>query len=191
MQVQCTKCGEVKPQSEFGRASHRRSGFDPQCKACNASVLKAWRRANPEKRAAQNRRARPNAEQRRATYQRTRKDRTEQHRRWYAANREDQVAYAVRTTKQWRREHPAEQRLLSRAWYEVARAIRNGTLIRPDSCEECLASGVPIQAAHYDYHEPLRVRWLCRSCHSQWDLAEPKLQLTFAARPDQSDAQTR
>lgn len=42
-------------------------------------------------------------------------------------------------------------------------AIANGTLIRPDHCEEC---GHPCKAyAHHDdYHEPLQIRWLCQAC---------------------------
>jgi hypothetical protein len=31
-----------------------------------------------------------------------------------------------------------------------------------------------IEGAHYNYDEPLRVRWLCRSCHRRWDKLEPK-----------------
>ena len=55
----------------------------------------------------------------------------------------------------------------------VYRAIRSGILRRPGSCEDCGAYCKP-DAAHYDYADPIRVRWLCRSCHARWDHAEPK-----------------
>lgn len=55
----------------------------------------------------------------------------------------------------------------------VSYAIKSGTLSRPDRCEDCGKVGKP-EAAHYDYADPLRVRWLCRSCHVKWDKAEPK-----------------
>jgi hypothetical protein len=54
--------------------------------------------------------------------------------------------------------------------YHIAR----GNLIRPARCEECDASSRRIEAAHYDYDQPLRVRWLCRSCHVRWDKRQPK-----------------
>jgi len=51
--------------------------------------------------------------------------------------------------------------------------VQAGHIIRPNTCEQC---GVvaKIEGAHFNYDEPLRVRWLCRSCHVRWDKAEPK-----------------
>ena len=47
------------------------------------------------------------------------------------------------------------------------RACRDGKLQRPDSCEQCHQSGVPIEAHHEDYSRPLCVIWLCRACHKR------------------------
>lgn len=55
----------------------------------------------------------------------------------------------------------------------VARAIKDGKLSRPAKCEEC-QQDAKIEAAHHDYAHPLRVRWLCRSCHVKWDRKFPK-----------------
>lgn len=52
--------------------------------------------------------------------------------------------------------------------------VQAGNLVRPVACEQCGASGRKIEAAHYNYDQPLRVRWLCRSCHVRWDRLEPK-----------------
>src|SRR5690606_23872007 len=52
--------------------------------------------------------------------------------------------------------------------------IKVGHLVRPEACEECGATGRRIEAAHYNYEEPLKVRWLCRSCHVRWDHRDPK-----------------
>jgi len=60
----------------------------------------------------------------------------------------------------------AAQRLVS--YY-----IDKGELIRPTICEEC-GQEKKIEAAHYNYDEPLKVRWLCRSCHVTWDKQNPK-----------------
>ena len=52
--------------------------------------------------------------------------------------------------------------------------VLTGRLVRPNVCEECGATDRRIEAAHYDYDKPLKVRWLCRSCHARWDKMEPK-----------------
>lgn len=52
--------------------------------------------------------------------------------------------------------------------------VRAGNIARPTCCEECGVAASRIEAAHYDYAEPLRVRWLCRSCHVRWDKQAPK-----------------
>lgn len=88
----------------------------------------------------------------------------------YAANPAPRIASA----KQWDRKNPERDALARPARRAVAKAIRDGILTRPDTCEECGLSGVTIQAAHRDYSRPLDVRWLCRSCHSIWDHQEPK-----------------
>jgi hypothetical protein len=52
-------------------------------------------------------------------------------------------------------------------------AVHSGFLTRPDECSECGARPVhwsgssQIQAHHDDYTKPLKVRWLCPSCHSK------------------------
>jgi hypothetical protein len=56
----------------------------------------------------------------------------------------------------------------------IATELRAGRLVRPTACEQCQRLGVRIEAAHYDYDCPLKVRWLCRSCHVKWDRAQPK-----------------
>ena len=34
----CTKCGELKPESEFYKNCQQKSGLDPQCKQCKNKV---------------------------------------------------------------------------------------------------------------------------------------------------------
>lgn len=47
-------------------------------------------------------------------------------------------------------------------------------MVKPAACDECGTTEARIEAAHFDYGEPERVRWLCASCHRRWDWAEPK-----------------
>ena len=59
--------------------------------------------------------------------------------------------------------------------------IQAGKITRPERCEQCSAVA-KIEGAHFNYDEPLRVRWLCRSCHVRWDKAEPKNATVIVAR---------
>lgn len=52
--------------------------------------------------------------------------------------------------------------------------IQAGHIVRPTTCEECGCTDRKIEGAHFNYDEPLRVRWLCVSCHRRWDKREPK-----------------
>lgn len=52
--------------------------------------------------------------------------------------------------------------------------VQAGNIIRPSICEECGATHRAIEGAHFNYDEPLRVRWLCVPCHRRWDKREPK-----------------
>lgn len=101
----------------------------------------------------------------------------EWHRKHYYANRERILARQRRYSKA----HPSKMpTAVSRAWSarrtpEMARAgcavyyaLRTGKLIRPAACEACQTIG-RVEAAHYNYTEKLRIRWLCRSCHLSWD----------------------
>src|SRR5678815_445817 len=60
-----------------------------------------------------------------------------------------------------------------RAQRRVAYAVQTGKLVRPTTCDEC-GQERKIEAAHYDYSDPMRVRWLCIPCHRKWDKEEPK-----------------
>lgn len=56
----------------------------------------------------------------------------------------------------------------------VAYYLKAGNIKKPDKCEQCDRDDRRIEAAHYNYDEPLKVRWLCKSCHVKWDYSEPK-----------------
>jgi transcriptional regulator with XRE-family HTH domain len=51
--------------------------------------------------------------------------------------------------------------------------IKAGNIKKPTECEECKATA-KLDGAHYNYDEPFKVRWLCRSCHVKWDKKDPK-----------------
>ena len=67
---------------------------------------------------------------------------------------------ATEITRAWRAED--SRRLVAHS--QVAKAIRNGTLVR-QPCVRC-AEAKSI-AHHEDYDHPLVVMWLCQACHKQ------------------------
>lgn len=74
--------------------------------------------------------------------------------------RPERRAQQVRYQRKRRAAHPEKYAANS----AVHNAIRDGKLIRPDSCEMC-GSADKIQAHHHDYNKPLDVVWLCYKCH--------------------------
>jgi len=62
--------------------------------------------------------------------------------------------------RRWRRAHPEGPR----AHKLVYAAVRSGRIPRPDRCEGC-GRDVRLHGHHEDYTKPLKVRWLCGSCH--------------------------
>jgi hypothetical protein len=47
----------------------------------------------------------------------------------------------------------------------VAKALREGRLVRPAACSKCGTTRRMIQGHHPDYDKPLEVVWLCTRCH--------------------------
>jgi len=71
--------------------------------------------------------------------------------------------------RQYRAANPEK----SRAHQLVGKAIKKGTMTRPDVCEDC-GGGHYIEGHHDDYSKPLSVRWLCAACHKQHHARENK-----------------
>lgn len=69
----------------------------------------------------------------------------------------------IRATKKWQKGNTNKRK----AHIAVGNAIRDGKLIKPDSCEKCDCS-LNLEAHHDDYSKPLDVRWLCQAHHKQW-----------------------
>lgn len=162
----CSRCGLIQPLSEFHKRADRPRGHVSHCRTCDGIRTSAYVAANIDKVRAQGS----------AHYRANRERYAERWASWYARNQPLRAARETERAAQWRRDHHAEARILERARRAVSKAISRGELIRPETCEACGAAG-KIQGAHFDYSRPLEVRWLCRSCHTRWDAAEPKLKM--------------
>lgn len=97
----CTACQTALPVSEFFPRRNRPSGYLSECKDCTSRRSKEWRRRNPDKVVAINRR----------NYDRER--RVEYNRRWIAANPEIKREQCRR----WRANNPEKVRLSHLRYY--------------------------------------------------------------------------
>lgn len=72
----------------------------------------------------------------------------------------ERIKATAETTRAWRE----EDKRRSKAHTDVARSVRNGSLLRLP-CKRC---GEQKSLAHHeDYDKPLEVMWLCQPCHKQ------------------------
>jgi len=100
--------------------------------------------------------------------------RSERVKSWAARYRAANID-AVRAYDRERGARPTDfvvPRFAKRAHLAVYRAIKKGSIVRPE-IGECGHRG-RIEAAHEDYSDPMVFRWLCQSCHRRWDRLEPK-----------------
>jgi len=167
----CSKCEKVLPLDRFHRTT-RTNGYSSACKDCHGIKAQKCRRCDTSFIAKQ----RPycSSECRRADRPQTFKDCASCGKRFgplaylsaqFCSYRCKVVAQSTGIKKRW-----VGTKEATRAQRRVAYAIQT---VRPSVCEEC-GKSARIEAAHYNYAEPLRVRWLCKGCHSRWDKQDPK-----------------
>jgi ribosomal protein S27AE len=62
------------------------------------------------------------------------------------------------------------------------KAVKDGVLVRPDTCSRCgrRPKGA-VEGHHADYSKPLVVEWVCKSCHAAIHVADQKA--TYRSRP--------
>lgn len=150
----CTACREVLPDDAFLKRSN---GHNIQpCRSCRSSAAKTAYYADVESHRAYARRWQT---------------------QWRTEHRAVATARSRKSARKWMDRNPERLRVIRAGMAAVARAIKNGVLVRPTSCERCGGPG-PIEAAHSDYSQRLAVSWLCRPCHRMWDRREPKSGLT-------------
>lgn len=170
----CKKCNETKSRDEYYKQTAKPDGKHPWCKEC----CKAHQKKN------MGRRLELESIQWH-TDPEYRKRRRELQRNWTAKNieykrtkeRENRLnnpePYKKRSDA-YRLKNIDKIKIVTKAGYEVRKAVESGKLIKSNVCEFCNEEGYT-EGAHHDYDKPLDIKWLCRSCHSKWDYHEPKI----------------
>ena len=172
----CKKCGKNKHLSEFYK-SGRKNGYSARCRACHSVAVRICIMCGrsfeglPSKKLCS---TECRAKHRPQTFKNCSQCGTV-----FGPVDRLSVKYCSRdckhkaqtTGRKTQRKTKTKARL---AQSLVAYHIKVGNIIRPDTCEDCGSTDKKIEAAHYDYDKPIKVKWLCRSCHVKWDKAEPK-----------------
>lgn len=163
----CTKCGEAKPVSEFGKDASKRDGLRPSCRDCTNASLAARRAYNPENHRASS-----------AKWQAENRERSNAIKaNWADANKEKAKAAGIK----WRSANPETRRIISNN--RRARKCANGGRLSPGLAEKlfrlqrgkCACCRVSIaDGSHLDHRIPLALEgpnedWnmqlLCAPCN--------------------------
>lgn len=149
--MHCRTCNQDKVPSDFYPS------VSYKCKACILDYGRKWESSNKDKVKAKNKR----------TWAKHREKRILNLRKYRAIHGTTRSKNYKESVKQWRKNHPKE----FAAHTAVYRAVKNGTLKRPESCSRCGKPCDPV-GHHHDYSKPLDVVWVCVSCHRQihWEL---------------------
>ncbi len=167
----CTKCEVEQPLDSSHYPNAARKGkphrFARQCRNCQRERsrrhyhnnkqdykdrAKKWDADNPD-------RVRAN----RLKWEEENRERVERRQKEYRS-RPESIKMTNERSRKYRR--TVEGRFKESVRSKVNSAIRNGTIQKPDSCEECGKKGY-VEGHHEDYNKPLDVDWLCKKCH--WD----------------------
>lgn len=75
-----------------------------------------------------------------------------------------ELARALGVSRQ--RAHQILNRHAHRANKLLNQAVKHGQIKKPYDCARCQIETGDLEAHHWDYREPLDVRWLCLACHN-------------------------
>lgn len=145
----CKSCGVEKPIDSFYKNKLMPSGYLNQCIECVKEREKRRRAVKADHLRAYEK-ARANDPKR------------VQARKEYAQTEQGKIA-RQRASKAYQERYPMKYA----AKVITRNAIRDGKLIRAESCSEC-GSKEKVEGHHDDYSKPLEVRWLCEKCHKAW-----------------------
>ena len=148
--ITCKACEKQKPEDDFYKHPLAAKGRDSTCKECRKAKVRANRKAKIDyyREYDRKRANRPDRVKARAEYAKT----------------PEGIAAGNKAKYKWS-ERNAKKKWVSNV---VNNAVRDGVLIKPDSCSSCGKSNCRIEGHHNDYDRPLCVTWLCSNCHREW-----------------------
>lgn len=161
----CIKCGKKKPLSMFTRYRNRKGVIlhNHRCRECANAYKHRHYLDNMQVYKDRSKKFREDNHEYYLSYLRTyyRENREEiaVKSKIYAQSHKDEVNAR---TRKWR--HKPENQIKNKAHSAVSKALKNGTLPRPNKCSICGRDCKP-EAHHEDYSKFLDVIWVCKRCH--------------------------
>lgn len=155
----CKGCGELKNIKDF-YLSNKIS-----CKECLKKRTVLWQKNNPQRFKEHNtkqwakRRASSSYKKKQAEY----------YRNWYAKYGRKKAKNYKEINRLWRKLNPEK----CKTGPLVRIALKLGKLKKPKYCSKCRLKR-KLVAHHDDYEFPLKVRWLCYSCHNNFHKSKKK-----------------
>lgn len=140
----CRKCGQEKSIDDFYVHKQMSDGHLNICKECTKKRIEIHRKNNIEK-IREYDRNRPNV-----------CDRYEKN-KIYRQNNTEKI-------KQYKRKWKTKNKEKVNAENKLRRAIIAGKVNKPEKCEIC-GKITKLEAHHQDYSQPLKVQFLCMTCH--------------------------
>lgn len=147
----CTKCGVLKPFSEFYKAKRNKRGLQVWCKFCMARARSVWQKANPEKH-----------RQHTAAWQKANPEKVHQkYVKWRKANLEKARQYEAA----WKKANPAKRRQ-SRQYRQASKLRATPAWADKKQILAVYAEAVRRMKAegiiyHVDHIVPLQSRLVC------------------------------
>lgn len=152
----CNKCKKDKPEIDFWKKQKR-------CKDCSKEDAIIWRTKNPERfkeLLKKYRKSKKGSHKILEYKEKNREKSRDYYQKWYKKNGRKRNKNYIITAKKWIENHKEEvkaQRLLRYA-------VKIGKIIKPKKCEDCKKEK-RLSGHHESYSKPLKVIWLCSSCH--------------------------
>lgn len=191
----CIICKIEKNENEYGIDKRTKDNLNISCKGCIRLRSKMQRQNNPEyyKRYAKRYREDNKEELRKKAFINYYIDwekRAEQSKKYYEKHKQKIAKKRAERSRlseakelnrkrqsEWRKENRTHVGQVVTEWKQknpqkaaahalVLWAVRSGMLTKPEICEECKMNK-KLEGHHEDYLNPLVVKWLCKSCHSE------------------------
>ena len=151
----------TEEQKRKAREATARYRAKPGVKEKEKENLKKYREANKEKISQMQKNWREkNPEKYKEWYwknEASREKKKLKHREWLEKNKDAQYESA----KLHKKRYPEKVR----ARDILRKAVYEGRILKPNTCEICMKKSVKIEGHHEDYSLPYNVKWLCVKCH--------------------------
>lgn len=147
----CRDCDSLLPITAFYKHRHMRDGFLNKCKVCVRARSVRHRNLNIDRIRAYDRK-RGLLSHRKAAV------------KAYSQTEPGKLA-SIKSHLTQKTKFP--QKFAART--ALNNAVRDGTLDKPDMCEDC-GGQARLHGHHDNYAKPLDVLWLCVPCHNAWHI---------------------